>query len=211
MNNKEGAAMRTTENLTRSSGHGHEAIAILQSPPKVGMLCFLVTEAAFFSTLVVTYLILLEKSRPVAAAVLSLPLVIISSICLLSSSATVHLATGALQRGSRQAFLGWWALTIGLGMLFLVGTGVEWAELIGTHGLTMGTNLFGTTYFTLVGFHAAHVTVGILLMLAVLVLTMQRQLSRRQQYLSAELTAWYWHFVDGVWVVVFTVVYLLGR
>lgn len=177
---------------------------------KVGMICFLVTEAAFFSTLVVTYLVYLEQSRPTAARVLELPLVIVSSICLFSSSVTVHLATGALQRGKQGLFSLWWALTIILGILFLVGTGIEWTKLIGEHQLTPATNLFGTTYFTVVGFHAAHVTIGVILLLVVLGTALSGPLAKKG-HLSAELISWYWHFVDGVWVVVFSVVYLIGR
>lgn len=178
--------------------------------PQVGMICFLVTEAAFFSTLIVTYLIYLEQSRPEAQRLLSLPLVAVGSLCLFASSATVHKATGDLAAGRLRNFRLWWGLTIVLGILFLVGTAVEWTELIQVHRLSMAQSIFGSTYFTLVGFHAFHVTMGVCLLLGVLLLAGGETLSRRL-HTGAELIAWYWHFVDGVWVAVFSVVYLLGR
>src|SRR5262249_32952279 len=142
--------------------------------------------------------------------VLALPLVVFTTVCLLSSSLTVHAADRALRLGARPAFLGWWSATIGLGVIFLVGTAFEWGELISEYGLTLSRNLFGTTYYTLVGFHALHVTGGVIIMLSVLGLALRREITA-QNRLSAELVSWYWHFVDGVWVVVFTVVYVVGR
>jgi cytochrome c oxidase subunit 3 len=97
-----------------------------------------------------------------------------------------------------------------LGALFLVGTGLEWIDLIGKWGLTMSRNLFGTTYFTLVGFHALHVSIGVFVMSIVFGLAWRRQISERNKT-GVEVVAWYWHFVDGVWVVVFTLVYIVGR
>jgi cytochrome c oxidase subunit 3/cytochrome o ubiquinol oxidase subunit 3 len=100
-----------------------------------------------------------------------------------------------------------WAATIGLGLLFLGGTATEWADLIGKHGLTISTNLFGSTYFTLVGFHAAHVTAGILVLAVCLAVGLRDRLRGE----AVTVVSWYWHFVDGVWLVVFTLVYLVGR
>jgi cytochrome c oxidase subunit III len=177
------------------------------------MLSFLVSEVALFSTLIVAYLAFLgtDQSGP-TPAVLSLPLVIGTTICLLSSSVTVHLADRSLRSGSRSAFLRWWSATILLGIVFLAGTAYEWRGLIVNDGLTISRNLFGTTYYTLVGFHALHVTVGVIVMLILLGLTLRRQVSAiNGQASGAELVSWYWHFVDGVWVVVFTVVYVVGR
>ena len=180
-------------------------------PHKVGMIAFLVSEAAFFSTLVVGYVVYLGKSivGPTPREVLSLPLVVVTTACLLLSSYTVHRAERALRAGS-DGFARWWAATAALGVAFLAGTAYEWYELIAVHGLTLGTNLFGTTYYTLVGFHAVHVTVGVVTLLTVLGLWRTGALPGREP-IAVTLTAWYWHFVDGVWVVVFTVVYLVGR
>jgi len=177
------------------------------------MLAFLLSEVAFFGTLIMAYVFFLNQTNqgdPNPSQVFWLPMVLAASVCLFSSSATIHFAAGALQRGAPQKFLGWWGLTIVLGVLFLLGTGLEWLDLIGTWGLTMSRNLFGTTYFTLVGFHALHVTVGVIVMSIVFVLAWRRQISERNQT-GVEVVSWYWHFVDGVWVVVFSLVYIVGR
>jgi cytochrome c oxidase subunit 3/cytochrome o ubiquinol oxidase subunit 3 len=97
-----------------------------------------------------------------------------------------------------------------LGIVFLAGTAYEWNTLIVRHGVTISRNLFGTTYYTLVGFHALHVTVGVIAMLTMLGLTLRHDVLAGKQ-VGGQLVSWYWHFVDGVWVVVFTVVYLVGR
>jgi cytochrome c oxidase subunit 3/cytochrome o ubiquinol oxidase subunit 3 len=110
----------------------------------------------------------------------------------------------------RSAFLRWWSATILLGIIFLAGTAFEWRELIVDYGLTPSRNLFGTTYYTLVGFHALHVTAGVVVMLTVLGLTLSRLVTPMNRS-GVELISWYWHFVDVVWVVVFSVVYLAGR
>ncbi|HEV2971925.1 MAG TPA: heme-copper oxidase subunit III [Pirellulales bacterium] len=181
------------------------------SPQQWGMLSFLFSEVAFFSTLIVAYVAFMgtDQSGP-TPAVLSLPLVICTTICLLSSSGTVHLAEKRLRAGARGAFIVWWFVTIVLGALFLLGTALEWRELISEHHLTIGRNLFGSTYFTLVGFHALHVTAGVIAMLIVLGLALRGAVTAENQT-GVELISWYWHFVDGVWVVVFSVVYLIGR
>ncbi|HUY89976.1 MAG TPA: heme-copper oxidase subunit III [Pirellulales bacterium] len=177
-----------------------------------GMLAFLLSEAAFFSTLVVAYISFMGKDKvgPAPSEALSLPLVIVTTACLLSSSGTVHMATHSLAHGRQSRFYLWWLATIALGVAFLAGTGYEWRELIERHGLTISRNLFGTTYYTLVGFHGLHVTVGVIAMLVVLALAARRAVNGQNKQ-AAELTGWYWHFVDGVWVVVFTVVYVAGR
>ena len=87
---------------------------------------------------------------------------------------------------------------------------LEWNELISKWGLTISRNMFGTTYFTLVGFHALHVTIGVIMMSIVFGLAWRRQITERNET-GVEVVAWYWHFVDGVWVVVFTLVYFVGR
>jgi cytochrome c oxidase subunit 3 len=177
-----------------------------------GMIAFLVSEVAFFTTLIMAYLSFLGSDLvgPTPREALSLPLVIVTTICLLSSSLTIHMAEKQLHQGNAAGFCRWWSATIALGMAFMLGTAYEWRELIEEHQLTIGRNLFGTTYYTLVGFHGLHVTVGLLVMLVMLVLFMSRELSAINRA-GVELVAWYWHFVDAVWVVVFTVVYVVGR
>jgi cytochrome c oxidase subunit 3/cytochrome o ubiquinol oxidase subunit 3 len=176
------------------------------------MMAFLLSEVALFGTLIVTYIFYIGKDTvgPTPAEALSLSLVLGTTACLLASSGTIHVADRTLGRGHQRAFLLWWLATILLGATFLVGTGFEWHDLIYRQNLTISRNLFGTTYYTLVGLHALHVTGGVTIMLIVLGLAMARHVTSANRT-SVELVSWYWHFVDGVWIVVFTVVYLLGR
>ena len=177
---------------------------------KVGMACLIIAESAIFTIFVVAYLFYLGKSLsgPTPREVLEVP--IFFTVCLLSSSLTIHLAGKFLERDKRSAFLGLWLLTIVLGGLFLFGTGREWHRLIYERGLTISTNLFGTTYYSLVGLHAFHVTAGLVMLLIVLIFGLAGRVGTNQTR-RVEVLSMYWHFVDAVWVVVFTVVYVLGR
>jgi len=177
---------------------------------KVAMACLIIAESAIFTIFVVAYLFYLGKSLtgPTPREVLEPP--IFFTICLLSSSLTIHLATRSLDNNRKGLFLGLWLLTIALGGLFLYGTAQEWHRLIYEHGLTVSTNLFGTTYYSLVGLHAFHVTAGLLMLLMVAIFTLAGRVSVEQSR-HVEVLSMYWHFVDAVWVVVFTVVYLIGR
>jgi cytochrome c oxidase subunit III len=177
-----------------------------------GMISFLASEAAFFATLIVVYLTFLGKDKvsPTPSEALSLPLVIGTTLLLLLSSVTIHFADKRLKTGDQAGFRLLWTATIALGVAFLLGTAYEWHELITRHHLTISRNLFGTTYYTLVGFHGLHVTAGVIVMLIMLSLVVARQVTTRNR-LGIEMVSWYWHFVDGVWLVVFTVVYLIGR
>jgi cytochrome c oxidase subunit III len=177
---------------------------------KVAMACLIIAESAIFTIFVVAYLFYVGKSLtgPTPREVLETP--IFYTICLLSSSFTIHFASRFLERGNRAVFLGLWLLTIVLGGLFLFGTGQEWHRLIYEHGLTISTNLFGTTYYSLVGLHATHVTVGLLMLGIVLLFGLAGRVGPEQSA-RVEVLSMYWHFVDAVWVVVFTVVYVVGR
>jgi cytochrome c oxidase subunit III len=182
----------------------------LPSRGKVAMACLIVAESAIFTIFVVAYLFYLGKSitGPTPREVLEAP--IFYTICLLSSSLTIHLAAKSLARGIGFAFLGFWLLTIALGGLFLYGTAQEWHRLIYAHGLTISTNLFGTTYYSLVGLHAFHVTAGLIMLVAVAIFGLSGRVGG-QHFGRINVLSMYWHFVDAVWVVVFTVVYVLGR
>jgi len=177
---------------------------------KVAMASFIIAESAIFTIFVVAYLFYAGKSLsgPTPSEVLETP--IFFTICLLSSSLTIHLAAKFLERRKQGAFLALWLLTIVLGGLFMFGTGQEWHRMIYERGLTISTNLFGTTYYSLVGLHAFHVTVGLIMLCIVAIFGLAGRVgaehSRRIDVLSL-----YWHFVDVVWVVVFTVVYIVGR
>jgi len=177
---------------------------------RIGMACLIIAESAIFTIFVVAYLYYVGKSLsgPTPREVLETP--IFYTICLLSSSLTIHSAAKLLERGRRGAFLLCWLLTIALGALFLYGTGHEWHRLIYERGLTISTNLFGTTYYSLVGLHAFHVTAGLILLTVVLLFGLAGRVGPEQSARVGVLSL-YWHFVDAVWVVVFTVVYVLGR
>jgi cytochrome c oxidase subunit III len=176
----------------------------------VGMACLILAEAAIFIIFVVAYIFYIGKSLsgPTPAQVLELP--IFGTICLLSSSITAHFAVSALRkRNLRGCTLGL-AGTVLLGTIFLITTAREWYHLIHDEGLTIQTNLFGTTYYSLVGLHATHVVVGLILLSIALVLSL-RGLVNEEHAEKLEVLSLYWHFVDAVWVVVFLVVYVLGR
>jgi cytochrome c oxidase subunit 3/cytochrome o ubiquinol oxidase subunit 3 len=177
---------------------------------RIGMACMILAESCLFGVFVAAYLFYVGKSLtgPSPQEVLDTP--IAATVALLSSSLTITLAVRALRRASRGTFVLWWALTIALGAFFLAATALEWRGLIYGHNLTIWTNLFGTTYYSLVGFHAGHVTVGLLLLGLVLVFAL-RGAVREAHAERVEVLSWYWHFVDVVWVVVFTVVYVVGR
>jgi cytochrome c oxidase subunit 3/cytochrome o ubiquinol oxidase subunit 3 len=133
-----------------------------------------------------------------------------NSAALLSSSFTVVAALRALAKERLAAFRFWMALTILLGGWFIVGTGEEWYGLIVERRLTISTNLFGTTFYSLVGFHAFHVIVGLLLLASILVLSLRGDIRPQRDHPRIELVSWYWHFVDVVWIFVFTTVYVVG-
>jgi cytochrome c oxidase subunit 3/cytochrome o ubiquinol oxidase subunit 3 len=174
------------------------------------MFSLIAAESAIFTIFVVAYIFYLGKSisGPTPKDVLELP--ILGTICLLSSSLTIHLAVRALRQGKVSAFGLWWFVTMALGTIFLVGTAREWHHLIYDKGLTVSTNLFGTTYYSLVGLHAFHVTVGLLAIALAMIFTLFGQV-KPEHGERAEVFSLYWHFVDVVWVIVFTVVYVIGR
>lgn len=182
----------------------------LPSRGKVAMAGLIVAESAIFTIFVVAYLFYLGKSvtGPTPSEVLETP--IFYSICLLSSSLTIHLAAKSLERNHTRLFLAFLLLTISLGGVFLYGTAQEWHRLIYERGLTISTNLFGTTYYSLVGLHAFHVTAGLIMLLLVAIFGFFGRIGKSQSGRVAVLSM-YWHFVDAVWIVVFTVVYVLGR
>jgi cytochrome c oxidase subunit 3/cytochrome o ubiquinol oxidase subunit 3 len=177
---------------------------------QVGMYALIAAEAAIFSIFVVAYLFYIGKSLsgPMPSEVLSPP--IFYTVCLLSSSLTIHFAAKNLRRDRVQSFGAWWLLTIILGAIFLYGTASEWHRLIYRDGLTITTNLFGTTYYSLVGLHGFHVVVGLLALTSVMVFAVFGAV-KQEHAERIDVLSLYWHFVDAVWVVVFTVVYIVGR
>src|SRR5215472_13730877 len=176
----------------------------------VGMACLIVAESAIFLIFVVAYIYYVGKSLsgPTPAQVLEEP--IFGTICLLSSSITIHFAEAALRKSNLRVFTTYLAGTVLLGLIFLMSTAQEWYRLIFEKGLTVRTNLFGTTYYSLVGLHASHVIVGLIMLSLVLIFSLAGRVTEEHSQ-KVETIALYWHFVDAVWVVVFLTVYVFGR
>jgi len=174
------------------------------------MFSLIGAESAIFTIFVIAYIFYVGKSLsgPTPHEVLHTP--VFNTICLLSSSLTIHMALIALRAGKTGAFRRFWFLTFTLGAIFLIGTGREWRHLIYDDGLTISTNLFGTTYYSLVGLHAFHVTVGLIALGVVMFLALAGRV-KQEHAERVDVLSLYWHFVDAVWVVVFTVVYIVGR
>ena len=187
-----------------------QPVWVLPARGPVAMYALIAAEAAIFTIFVVAYLFYVGKSAtgPQPKDVLDAP--IFYSICLLSSSLTIHFAAKALRKGKARDFAKWWGATILLGAAFLFGTAAEWRRLIYHDGLTISTNLFGTTYYSLVGLHGFHVIVGLLLLSLVMAFTFRGNVGQEHAY-RIDVLSIYWHFVDAIWVVVFTVVYVIGR
>jgi cytochrome c oxidase subunit 3 len=197
-----------------SSAHGDLAIeagipgAVHDARGRVGVLLLILSEISFFSVFLVAYLFYIGKSLngPYPAELLELP--VLGTVCLLSSSVTIMLATRALALNAIGRFALFLFVTFALGAAFLVLTALEWQHLM-QNGLTIRTNLFGTTYYSLVGFHAAHVTLGVGIMGLLLLLSSRGAVTGAHGE-RVELFSWYWHFVDVVWIAVVTVVYVIG-
>ena len=182
----------------------------LPSSRKVAVVCLILTETGLFSIFVAGYVFYLGKSLtgPTPREVLDLP--ILSTFCLLSSSVTITLAERAFNRDRVGRFKIFWLATIVLAAIFLASTAAEWRRLIYQKGLTISTNLFGTTFYSLVGLHASHVIVGMCILLLVFIFSLGGFVTIMHRE-RLKMISWYWHFVDAVWIVVFTVVYVAGR
>jgi cytochrome c oxidase subunit 3/cytochrome o ubiquinol oxidase subunit 3 len=183
------------------------------SRAKVGMASLIFMESAFFAAFLVTYLYYIGKSTsgPQPIECLDRGPVLFNSACLIASSFTVVLAVRALARGAIGLFRVWLLVTVLLGFEFLAGTAIEWSGLVTAKGLTIQSNAFGTTYYSLVGFHAFHVIVGLLMLVGILVLSMFGCIDPRRDHARVDVATWYWHFVDVVWIFVFLLVYVVGR
>jgi cytochrome c oxidase subunit III len=182
----------------------------LPSRGKVAMYSLIIAESAIFTIFVAAYIYNIGRSTfgPTPQQVLEVP--VFYTVCLLSSSFFIWLAEHAIAHKRMTAFMLWWAITFLLGAIFLVGTGLEWHKLIYDDGLTIHTNLFGTTYYSLVGLHATHVVIGLIMLGIVLLFAVTGHVTAKHAE-RIQVLGLYWHFVDAVWVVVFTVVYIIGR
>ena len=176
---------------------------------KMVMWAFLGSDCLFFGSLIATYLLYKGKSLvgPYPADVFNIPYTSVSAFVLLMSSLTMVLALAAIQRGDQRGLRIWLAATALLGAIFIGGQYFEFITFY-HNGLGLTTNLFGTTFYVLTGFHGAHVTIGIIILLSFLVMSFRGRVAP-EQHLNIELAGLYWHFVDVVWIVIFTVIYLV--
>jgi heme/copper-type cytochrome/quinol oxidase subunit 3 len=176
---------------------------------KLGFWIFLGSETLFFGSLISTYMVYKHESvvGPHPTEILNIPLTSISTFVLLMSSLAVVIALDALQRGLRSRALFWIMAVVVLGSMFLGFQAYEFTHFY-HEGLTLQTNLFGSTFFVLTGFHGVHVTVGVLMLLSLVGMSFARRLPDDPSF-PIEMVGLYWHFVDIVWIVIFTVVYLV--
>jgi heme/copper-type cytochrome/quinol oxidase subunit 3 len=179
------------------------------SSQKLAIWLLLGSEAVFFSALIVTYVVFHGKgtSGPTSHQVLDVTLTAINTFVLICSSLTMVTALSAIERGATKALRNWLIATGLLGLAFLAGQAFEFTKL-GSLGVSIGGNLFGATFFTLTGFHGGHVLAGVIWIGIVLVRTLQGHVTP-SKHEAVELVGLYWHFVDLVWIIIFTVVYLI--
>jgi len=176
---------------------------------KLFMWVFLASDCMLFGSLIGTFLLYKGRSLsgPYPQDVFNIPYTSVSTFVLLMSSLTMVLALSAIQRGDHRALRVWLLATAFLGTTFLGGQAYEFTDFV-HKGLTLESNLFGTTFFVLTGFHGAHVSVGVVMLLSLFILSVRGKLPQSSS-LNVELVGLYWHFVDVVWIVIFTLVYLI--
>ncbi len=176
---------------------------------KVGFWTFIGSECLFFGTLISTYMVYKGKSLtgPYPEEILNIPLTSVSTFVLLMSSLSMVLALDAVQRGRRSGTLLWLGGVILLGSAFLGFQVYEFNHFV-HEGLTLKTNVFGSSFYVLTGFHGAHVFVGVVWMTTLLLMALRGRLGVSDS-LKVEIAGLYWHFVDIVWIVIFTLVYLI--
>jgi cytochrome c oxidase subunit 3/cytochrome o ubiquinol oxidase subunit 3 len=176
---------------------------------KLLMWLFLGSECLFFGAFISAYLLYRNRNinGPYPKDLFDIPFTSVSSFVLLTSSLTMVLALAAIQRGDLRRMRIWLLATSFLGLLFLSGQAFEFTQFY-REGLTLHTNLFGTTFFVLTGFHGAHVTIGVLILLSMYSGSLKGKITGEDS-LPIELAGLYWHFVDIVWIVIFTMIYLV--
>jgi heme/copper-type cytochrome/quinol oxidase subunit 3 len=178
---------------------------------KMAMWAFLGSECLFFGSLISTYLLYRNRvvgDSPRPHEIYDIPYTSVSSFVLLMSSLTMVLALAAIQRGDHRALRSWLLATALLGMVFVGGQIYEFTTFV-DEGLKLSSSTFGSSFFVMTGFHGAHVTVGIFMLLALFGMSSFGRLDAVDGPRRVELVGLYWHFVDIVWIVIFTVVYLV--
>ncbi len=182
-----------------------------QDTRKIAFWTFIGSECMLFGSLIATYLSYEGKSvvGPTPQEILNIPLTSVSTFALLMSSLAMVLALAAVTRGDGRGAKLWLTTTAGLGTVFLTLQAIEFTEFV-HEGLTISTNLFGSTFYVLTGCHGLHVLVGVIWLSTLLIQSMRGKLGP-DKAMTVELAGLYWHFVDVVWIVIFTVVYLIQR
>jgi heme/copper-type cytochrome/quinol oxidase subunit 3 len=180
-------------------------------PNQLAVALFILSEVVFFGMLVIAYIFYRDSPAvaggPTAKTALDIPLTTLFSICLFSSSGTIWMADRSLARGNEKGVRLWLGATIILGAIFIGGQASEYLKLL-NEDITLNTNLFGTTFYTLTGFHGLHVTAGLIALIILFVLALRGQFKNVNHNAALGAVSLYWHFVDVVWVVVFSVVYI---
>jgi heme/copper-type cytochrome/quinol oxidase subunit 3 len=194
--------------LPDQTGHPH-ATSTGISNEKLAMWVFLGSDCLLFGALISTYLLLRHRSvsGPTPEEIFDIPFTSVSSFVLLMSSMTMALAVGAIHRGDVRRCRSWLATTGLLGAVFVAGQVYEFTTFV-NEGLGYTTNIFGSAFYTLTGFHGVHVTIGIIFLMSLFVLSLRGNLGADKAEV-VEIFGLYWHFVDIVWIVIFTVVYLI--
>jgi heme/copper-type cytochrome/quinol oxidase subunit 3 len=191
-------------------GHGH-GTATGVTNTKLGIWLFLSSDCLFFGAFIAAYLLYRGRPQtgPKPSATYDIPFTSVTSFVLLMSSLTMVLALAAIQRGDYRRLRIWLFATAALGATFISGQVFEFTEF-SRKGLDLSSNLFGSTFFVLTGFHGAHVSVGIIWLLSLWGMASQGRLKQADAQ-KVEIAGLYWHFVDVVWIVIFTVVYLVPQ
>jgi cytochrome c oxidase subunit 3/cytochrome o ubiquinol oxidase subunit 3 len=187
--------------------HPHPSIGI--DNRKLLMWAFLASDCMFFGTLIATYMVYKNRSLegPLPRQIFDIPYTSVSAFVLLFSSLTMVLALAAIQRGDERRLRIWLSATALLGCIFLGGQFYEFTTFY-SEGLTLSTNLFGSSFFTLTGFHGTHVFIGVFWLLSLVAHSLRGKL-HQEHSLFVEIAGLYWHFVDIVWILIFTLVYLI--
>ncbi len=180
---------------------------------KLGMWVFLSSEFLFFGALISNYLLYASRggfSGTYPASVYDIPFTSVSSFVLLMSSLTMVLAHHALSQGDQDGARTWLFATAALGSIFLAGQVFEFTEFVVEKGMTLSTNPAASAFYVLTGFHGAHVAIGVVMLLSLWGISRREGNLSEKHGLNLELVGLYWHFVDIIWIVIFTVVYLLS-
>ncbi len=201
------APLSPVSRMVTAEGYVEVAPSLGLPSNKLGMWVFLASEVMFFSALIAAYVAFRARGLIDPGDVLNVPLTALNTFILIVSSFTVVMALDAVQEGRQNRFALMLLATLALGTTFISIQGYEWNELF-QHGITPGGDLLGTTFFVLTGFHGLHVIVGLIWLIFALLKAFRGDFTRERN-MGIETFGLYWHFVDIVWIVLFTIIYLI--